>query len=190
MRFLILMLAFCGFFDGVDIKETSIEVPFFFVESNKEDLSWQNGTLELNGKPFSGYLTEYYEDRSLRSQTPYVEGKRNGNEYLYYQNGQLNEQRIYRAGYKIGIHQGWWEKGQSRFVYQFDDYGNYHGNCKEWFRDGNLFRDFNYINGQESGQQKMYNADGTVRANYIIKKNRKYGLQGRKKCIPASDPGF
>ena len=39
---------------------------------------------------------------------------------------------------------------------------------------------FNYVNGYESGSQKLWFNNGEVKSNYVIKNNRRYGLLGLK----------
>lgn len=189
MNKVIYILAFLGLLGGDSSTDLEEKVKFFLVESSSKELSISRGQLNYQDEAFHGYLVEYFENNTLKAQTPYVDGKKQGKEFIYYPGGQLYETRTYNKGNKIGIHKGWWEDGKQRFQYQFNAKGDYHGNCQEWFSNGELFRDFNYREGQEVGQQRMYNNDGSLRANYIIKNNRKYGLQGRKKCVPASNTG-
>lgn len=104
----------------------------------------------------------------------------------WYDNKQLAEQRTYVDGEKEGIQQAWWPDGKPKFIYTaINDI--YTGELKEWNAAGLLNKDFYYVNGQEEGSEKMWWDDGTVRANYVIRKGKKYGLLGIKICINRYD---
>jgi antitoxin component YwqK of YwqJK toxin-antitoxin module len=48
-------------------------------------------------------------------------------------------------------------------------------------------KDFNYKKGYENGSQRMWWSDGKIRANYVIKNGKKYGLLGYKICVNPYD---
>ena len=87
----------------------------------------------------------------------------------------------YISGKKNGVHRGWWTSGSRKFEYTFVDDLN-EGVAKEWFEDGTPLRVFNYVNGKEEGGQEMWYADGSIRANYVVRNGRRYGLIGAKPC--------
>ena len=62
----------------------------------------------------------------------------------------------------------------------------YEGEFKEWYSSGLLGKDFHYVKGQEEGSQRLWWDNGTVRANYVIRDGKKYGLIGMKLC---TNPG-
>jgi antitoxin component YwqK of YwqJK toxin-antitoxin module len=53
----------------------------------------------------------------------------------------------------------------------------------DWFPDGTLYKQFRYEHGHESGAQRMWYVDGSVRANYVVRDGRRYGLIGAKGCV-------
>ncbi len=44
------------------------------------------------------------------------------------------------------------------------------------------FRKLSYAMGHESGLQQLWQSDGALYANYIVREGRKYGLTGTKEC--------
>jgi antitoxin component YwqK of YwqJK toxin-antitoxin module len=68
-----------------------------------------------------------------------------------------------------------------RFVYNFKN-GEYEGELKEWYPNGQMYKDFNYENGYESGMQSAWEINGKLLANYDVKNGRKYGLIGTHNC--------
>ena len=96
---------------------------------------------------------------------------------------------MYHAGKKIGKHLGFWENGQPQFEFYFED-GEHHGIAKEWYQNGQPYRTFHYEHGYEQGSQKMWWENGIIRANYVIKNGRRYGLIGLKLCMNPNDSIF
>ena len=87
---------------------------------------------------------------------------------------------------KIGKHIGYWENGQPQFEFYFED-GEHHGVAKEWYQNGQTYRTFHYEHGYEQGSQKMWWENGIIRANYVVKNGRRYGLIGLKLCMNPND---
>jgi antitoxin component YwqK of YwqJK toxin-antitoxin module len=56
------------------------------------------------------------------------------------------------------------------------------GRAREWFANGRLYREFRYRHGQEDGAQRMWYADGTLRASCVVRDGRRWGLMGAKGC--------
>ncbi|OED42978.1 hypothetical protein AB832_02775, partial [Flavobacteriaceae bacterium (ex Bugula neritina AB1)] len=129
-----------------------------------------------------GTLMRYHKNNQIKSKVPYNRGRKEGIERSFYDRGEKNTIRTFSKGVKIGIHRGWWRDGTPKFQYHFDEQGNYNGSVKEWYRNGQLFKIFNYIHGKESGKQQMYKPSGAIRANYEVINGERYGLIGLKKC--------
>jgi antitoxin component YwqK of YwqJK toxin-antitoxin module len=63
----------------------------------------------------------------------------------------------------------------------------YHGSLKSWNSKGQIIKSLHYTHGQQSGHQQLWDDNGAIRTNYIVKNNRRYGLLGTKNCINVSD---
>ncbi len=98
-----------------------------------------------------------------------------------YPNGQLWYRRSYRGGREDGLHTGWWADGRVHFVYHYRD-GLIEGEAHEWYPNGIQYRDFHYRAGHEEGSERMWYTDGTLRANYVMRDGRRFGLPGTKGC--------
>ena len=57
------------------------------------------------------------------------------------------------------------------------------GVAREWYAGGALFTEQQYALGHEAGLQRMYWEDGRVRASYVVRDGRRYGLLGAKGCV-------
>ncbi len=160
-------------------KQTIQKQPIVY---NKEKFYYVNGVLHFEATPFSGVLVSYDEVNKTNSSVEYSNGKKHGIEIKKYTNDSLAEQRFYTKGIKTGIHRGWWRNGTLKFEYPFNKKGAYHGNVKDWYKNGQVYKDFNYANGKESGSQRMWQSDGKIRANFVTKNGERFGLIGLKKC--------
>ncbi len=53
----------------------------------------------------------------------------------------------------------------------------------QWYRSGKLYSLFEYNNaGQPEGAQQLWYEDGSVKSNYVVKDNRRFGFLGAKGC--------
>lgn len=146
-------------------------------------LRFENGLLLQQNKPFSGYVVSYYSSQKLRLKEAYLSGKAENIHQKWYENGQLQEQRGYLNNHKHGIHRGWWPNGKLKFEYNFlDDVAI--GTHKEWYDNGQLFTRSTYNQqGQPEGVQQMWYNTGQIKANYVVKNGRRFGLLGAKGCM-------
>lgn len=152
------------------------------IDSTNAELKLVNGILKLNKKPFSGRLISSFSNDKLKSEIFYSNGKKQGSEKFWFESGGLAQERYYKNGFKVGIHKGWWNSKQTKFVYQFNDRGEYNGKVKEWYRSGQPYMSFNYKNGKENGSQRLWKLDGNIKANYEVVNGERFGLIGLKKC--------
>ncbi|CAM1370403.1 conserved hypothetical protein [Tenacibaculum xiamenense] len=149
---------------------------------SKEDFSLINGVLFFQNEEFSGKLSSYDPVNYTSILSEYCNGRKNGSEIKKYENEELAEERFYKEGVKVGIHKGWWKNGNKKFEYHFNTSGEYDGEVKDWYKNGQMFKFFNYSNGREEGAQKMWQPDGKIRANFVTKNGERYGVIGLKKC--------
>ncbi len=119
---------------------------------------------EVSGKaPYSGKVTDYYDDGTLKMEGHYEEGVQKLIIY-YYQNGNKRS-KVDRTGevdgmttwfesgqkqeeFLPGLIREWYENGQLMAKVQLDEFKNYHGDMKMWDEDGNLITHEIYENGE------------------------------------------
>jgi antitoxin component YwqK of YwqJK toxin-antitoxin module len=157
-----------------------------FYDATKVGLSTKRGITSIKNIPVTGVVFSLNSEGDTVSVIGYRDGRLHGTEKRYHRNGHLKSIRFNTNGQKIGEHKGWHENGQQSFLYHFKD-DLFEGNQLEWLENGQLYSDMNYHQGHESGRQRMWYADGTIKVNYIIKNNRRYGLLGTKNCINSAD---
>ena len=152
------------------------------LESSNDRLVTVNGILQYNKALFTGRLVSYYNEKKLKTEIFFTDGKKNGTEKHWFENGSLAIERFYENGFKVGLHKAWWENGNPKFEYHFNDKGEFHGDLKEWYQTGAILKDFNYKNGKEFGSQRLWKLNGSIKANYEVVSGDRFGLIGLKKC--------
>lgn len=146
----------------------------------------QQDTVYYAGKYYTGYQYTTFENGDTSALHGYFNGVQEGLQKKWHGKGLPAEERLYINGKKEGIQKGWWPNGKPKFYYTA--YNNeYNGEFKEWYETGLLAKQFHYVNGQEEGSQRLWWDNQTVRANYVIKNGKKYGLIGLKICVNPYD---
>jgi antitoxin component YwqK of YwqJK toxin-antitoxin module len=96
-------------------------------------------------------------------------------------NGQVRRVAEYHDGLLDGVTRGWYENGSPMYEYTYRD-GVYEGRSIQWFANGQKFIEQTFSKGHEAGLQRMWNEDGTLRANYVARDGKHYGLIGSTGC--------
>lgn len=191
LRNKILLILFIGFF-GCDTNapKTPAPVSAGLLNKTEQQITMNNGQLFIANKPFTGSLfTLHPNSKDTAVIENYVNGKEDGEWKKFYASNKVKEKRFFTNGQKTGEYIAWWENGNKQLHYFFlaDEY---EGTCKEWNEAGMLNKIMNYKKGHEEGQQQWWYDNGKIKANYIIKDGRRYGLLGTKNCINVSDSIF
>lgn len=165
-------------------------IPTIHTLKSSNNLSTKNDTVFFQSEKYSGYL---YELNAAGTDTmlleAYFDGLQNGVSTRWYDSKKIMEQRNYLNGKKNGKQLSFWENGNKRFEFTAKA-DACEGEMKEWNIGGRLIHLANYKNGQEDGTQKMWYDNGKIRANYVIMHGKRYGLLGTKNCRNVSDSIF
>jgi antitoxin component YwqK of YwqJK toxin-antitoxin module len=161
-------------------------VPLTFI--NVADTQFKNhqDTLYYGDHFFTGYRYALYENGDTAELQSYFNGVEEGYQRKWYPGKTLAEERFYINGKKEGIHRSWWPDGKQKMYFEACN-DEYSGDFKEWYSTGLLGKEFHYVNGREEGSEKLWWDNGTVRANYVIRDGKKYGLLGLKTCVNPYD---
>jgi antitoxin component YwqK of YwqJK toxin-antitoxin module len=98
-----------------------------------------------------------------------------------FSNGRIRRVAEYHDGVLDGVTRGWYESGAPMYRYSYRD-GAYEGRSLQWFSNGQKFTQQTYSKGHEAGLQRMWNENGTLRANYVARDGKHYGLIGSTGC--------
>ena len=142
------------------------------------------GITYINGNVANGYLIQINANNDTLFLEAYINGRKQGTCYAKYPNLQYQSLQYFENGKAEGLQQTWWENGRLKEeAYYKNDV--FHGKFKEYDTNGMLTRDNNYVDGHEEGKQKMWYDNGKLRANYVVKNGRIYGLSGTMNCFNA-----
>jgi len=182
-----LLLFVVGFFLScnqkieVEIPRIAQKNPSIYKFADDFAFNFKQDTLYFKTAPYSGKQFFLYPNKDTVFVKSYLNGLLEGVQKQWYPNQVLAEERLYVANKKEGVHKGWWENGKPKYSYQFYN-DELQGEVLEWYFSGQLFKKFHYKNGFEEGSERLWFEDASVRANYVIKKGKKYGLIGIKLC--------
>ena len=177
MHFHILFLGLIFLFacsEGAEVKSE--------LWNNGQGFKVDNGIMFKDKVPFTGEIVKMYENGKVHSKTNYVNGQMHGVSDSWYADGHLLESRHYTKGYKTGIHKGWWQNSKKKFIYSFNDTGQYEGELLEWTETGQPYKIMNYKNGKEAGHQRIWDEEGNIKSNYTAINGDRYGLVNMKNC--------
>jgi antitoxin component YwqK of YwqJK toxin-antitoxin module len=161
-------------------------IPANYISVNDSGFLKHKDTVYYQKKYFTGYQFSLYPNADTEFISGYFNGVEEGLQKKWYPNKQLTEERFYINGKKEGTHQGWWPDGKQKFIFETVN-DEYNGEFREWYSSGLLGKQFHYVNGQEEGSERLWWDNGTVRANYVIRNGKKYGLIGFKTCMNPYD---
>jgi antitoxin component YwqK of YwqJK toxin-antitoxin module len=187
---LLLLMGSCSQNPSKEATILTPSIPPIYTLKFSANISINNDTIFLNTIKYSGYLYQLQSNnRDTILVEGYVNGLQNGISKKWFANNKLMEQRFYFNGKKNGTQLAFWENGNKKFQFTAKD-DAYEGEMKEWKVDGKLIHLANYKNGQEEGTQKLWYDNGKIRANYVIIKGERFGLLGTKNCRNVSDSVF
>jgi antitoxin component YwqK of YwqJK toxin-antitoxin module len=170
----------------IDSVVAAIVIPNLYINQLDTSLKFHQDTLYFQSNKFSGYVFKLYTSKDTAFLGTYWNGIEQGVHQKWYPNKQLAEYRIFHLGKKEGKHVGFWEDGKPKFEYHFLE-GELQGVTNEWYQNGQPYKVMHYKKGYEEGSQKMWWENGVIRANYVVKQGRRYGLIGLKLCMTPKD---
>ncbi|MEI6189129.1 MAG: toxin-antitoxin system YwqK family antitoxin [Chitinophagia bacterium] len=166
--------------------ESSITIPNLYINILDTQVQFHQDTLYFQAKKFSGFIFKLFPNKDTAFVGSYWNGLEEGIHQKWYPHYKLAEFRNYHLGKKEGKHIGFWENGNPKFEYHFSE-GELQGITNEWYENGRPYKVMHYQKGYEAGSQKMWWENGVIRANYVVKQGRRYGLIGLKLCMTPKD---
>lgn len=182
MYFKILIIFFI--FTSCDYYEEK-SIPKLYINIKSSKLENKGPFLFYKNEKFNGYVVDFYNSTKIL-EISYLNGRKEGNEKIWFKNGRKSEERFYKNGRKEGKHLLYWKNNNLKMRAFFKN-GKHEGEMIQWHENGTKFKKFYYVNGNEVGNQKIWDSDGNIKANYDVINNRRYGLTGQKNCISPNE---
>lgn len=107
----------------------------------------------MKEKKYIGAWTYYHNNSNQVMTLEHYnnQGQLHGESLVYYQSGQIAENRFYKEG-------------------------KLHGKATWFYENGNLMKSYHYVQGELHGEAKFYNANGTLEIEGQYKNDRKDGI--------------
>lgn len=131
--------------------------------------------MDLNGKPITGRLKLYYPNGNLALDGLYKDGIPNGVSKMYYENGKIQAELTLSNNGKDEDNKMYYENGKIQAEVIIKN-GKLHGINKEYYENGNLKDEISYKNGKRDGLRKMYYENGKLKAIGSFKNDEKEGI--------------
>lgn len=126
----------------------------------------------VNGKK-EGVNKAYYNDGKLKKECTFKDNKLNGSFKEYYSNGKVTYSAIYVNGAREGLVQAYSETGQLEDEYNYKN-GLLNGISKDYL-DGKLLQKSTYIQDRLDGEFFYYHPNGKVKIKTLYKQDKKEG---------------
>ncbi len=167
----------------ISCSRTQKTIPKIEILFDSNELTKKDDILYFENKLFNGYVIDKNIDGKLLSKSGYLNGKLEGLQHKWFENGNKIEVRFYENNQKNGKQEGWYKNGSKRFEYLVENDIPI-GIHQEWYANGQLFSLLTYNDeGQPHGIQKMWFENGKIKVNYVVKNGRRYGFLGAKGCV-------
>ena len=160
------------------------------VDFEKLKYDEKTGLVYLEGEKeaFTGMAKQYYEDKSLKIEFPYKNGKMEGRGKEYYPSGKFKSDAFFVDGLLQGKSTGYYENGNLEYEENYKD-GKLDGLIKEYYENGQVFIQENYKDGELDGESFNFNEDGSFRSKAVYKNGELVGdiIKGETGSVVAED---
>ena len=160
------------------------------VDFEKLEYDEKTGLVYVEGEKesFTGIAKQYYEDKSLKVEFPYKNGKLEGRGKEYYPSGKFKSDAFFIDGLLQGKSIGYYENGNLEYEENYKD-GKLDGLIKEYYENGQVYIQESYQNGELEGESFNFNEDGSLRSKAVYKNGELVGdiVRGGVGSVVAGD---
>ncbi len=141
----------------------------FFYASGEQRFHYDYREGKMNGKASS-----YYESGNIRTESFYVDDKKDSLDYGLYDSGKPWYQAQFENGVRVGDQNEWYENGQVRSSWTYAA-GQPHGQQKAWHENGQVMYVREFDQGNESGATQAWYEDGKIESSQHFIDGVKHG---------------
>ena len=160
------------------------------VDFEKLEYDEKTGLVYVEGEKesFTGIAKQYYEDKSLKVEFPYKNGKLEGRGKEYYPSGKFKSDAFFIDGLLQGKSIGYYENGNLEYEENYKD-GKLDGLIKEYYENRQVYIQESYQNGELEGESFNFNEDGSLRSKAVYKNGELVGdiVRGEVGTVVAGD---
>ena len=144
--------------------------------------------LEGEKEAFTGIAKDYYEDKRLKAELPYRNGKLEGKGKEYYPSGKFKSEAFFVDDLLQGKSVGYYESGNLQYEDNYKD-DELDGLIKEYYENGQIRILEEYKNGELDGESFNFYKDGSLRSKGVYKNGELVGdiVEGEVGSVVAGD---
>ena len=182
------------------------------IDKIKYDEKKELGYVEGEKEPFTGIAKDYYEDKSLKVEFPYKNGRIEGKAKAYYPSGKFKSEAFFVDDLLQGKSVGYYESGNLQYEDNYKDdeldglikeyyengqiksemyykSGNLDGSATEYYENGQVYIQESYKDGELDGESFNFNEDGSLRSKAVYKNGELVGdiIKGETGSVVAGD---
>lgn len=146
-------------------KGFSISNPFEGNRILQKELIKEGNLNYYQSKLFSGIAFTMHNEKNIKTESTYENGKLNGSSKMYFKNGQIMQEENYENGLRDGIAKKWYENGQIKLEYNYTK-GNLIGIQKKWYENGHLKEQTFFTLGKNRTGAVSVNQNGQYTSDY------------------------
>ena len=154
----------------------------------KYDKKNELGYVEGEKEAFTGIAKDYYEDKSLKIEFPYKNGKIEGKAKSYYPSGKLKSEAFFVDDLLQGKSVGYYENGQVKAEIFYKN-GKLDGPATEYHKNGKVYIQESYKDDQLDGESFNFTEDGSLNSKAVYKNGELVGdiIQGGVGSVVSGD---
>lgn len=126
-------------------------------------------------EPFSGVAFEDFDNGKKKSRAEFKNGKLNGKVTTWHETGEKATLVNYKNGISTGTEMHWYDTGVKKLEVNYDEAGLAFGVCKEYYTDGKLKSEGEYVKDLEEGLHKWYFKSGDLDQTVVYKEGMANG---------------
>lgn len=136
-------------------------------EIDRTLLTQLDGKLQLDGKPFTGWMVEHDAGGVLRSRSSISNGVLHGVSEGWFTNGVLEVREHFAKGVSHGARIRWNEQGRKVSETQVV-HGKIAGKFRRWHDNGNLAEELTLENGEPEGLSRAWYPSGFLKTEVMV----------------------
>lgn len=139
----------------------------------------KNGEVLSEGKRKAGdfYYKSFYENGNIDKEGKFGKKDKNGLWKSYDINGSLVSEEQYLNGVNVDTFKRYFRSGELETIYKFNKEGGIDGYYADYFRNGNLYCQGYFNNGESDGPWVYYYPDKTVNTEMFLHNGLKEGFE-------------
>jgi antitoxin component YwqK of YwqJK toxin-antitoxin module len=146
------------------MKRFSLLLGFLFLtlfSIYAQDIKEIDGVYYKGGTPYTGHYTANHDNGKFRIQMNLIDGLKDGEVKVYFENGELNEVRSYKKNSMDGT---WLTFNKNKIKIAEAHYlnGKKDGKWLIWDENGALIYELEYTSGEKTGVWKNYDKNGNL----------------------------